>query len=639
MEQELAIPLAELVDVDKLCVDQANPNRMSARQFEALKKSIQRWGFVVPIITNKEYLVADGEHRLRAAKDLGIKQVSVVRLPVDDVDRRMIRQVMNKIRGEHDLFLDAEEYYQLVSEGSRDLIKDLLNENDLRIDNLLRLREPFQADDEGLRGVAESFASKFESSRLDGEWGKVRRGEALTLKCDVAFSTKTDVTERTMAVCEAFGLGVDEAKHFIVFDDFYLEFHKGDLIYVTGDSGGGKSLLLKAFERFFGDEAIELSSLEIDENEILVEGVGKDVKEAIEILSLCGLNDAFLFLRRFKELSDGQKYRYKLAKLLDRREKSVWIIDEFCASLDRVMARIIAFLIQKTARRLGKTVVVATTHQDIIEDFQPDIVIEKGFERDVKVSCNIPKHQNCSVYKNLRVEKANIEDYRKLSRFHYRSNDEKRSVSIRVKDCYKLLFNDELIGVIVYSCSYLNLKPRNMVFGERYVYTSGDMHRARLINQEIARISRVIIHPKFRGIGLGAFLVRETMPLVKAKVVEVLAVMAKYNPFFERAGMVRVDYGRDESSVEKKMRAFLEAHNFDFTMAKSKMHCRRFFSELDEQDRKALLEYLSEFARQPFIRIEMATPELLTRVLSSNGVYLYWINEALCKLANQPNVS
>jgi ParB family chromosome partitioning protein len=172
MEQELAIPLAELVDVDKLCVDQANPNRMSARQFEALKKSIQRWGFVVPIITNRDLLVADGEHRLRAAKELGMKQVSVVRLPVDEVDRRLIRQVMNKIRGEHDLFLDAEEYYLLVSEGSRELLKDLLNENDLRIDNLLRLREPFEYSDEGLRAVAEQFASKVESNRLDREWEK-----------------------------------------------------------------------------------------------------------------------------------------------------------------------------------------------------------------------------------------------------------------------------------------------------------------------------------------------------------------------------------------------------------------------------------------------------------------------------------
>ena len=140
--ENLDVPHAELADVDELKTDKDNPNRMSSRQFEALRKSIHRWGFIVPIITNREYLVADGEHRLEAAKSLGMKQVSVIRLPVDDVDRRMIRQVMNKIRGEHDLFLDAEEYYRLVSEGSRDLLKAMLNENDLRIDNLLRLREP-----------------------------------------------------------------------------------------------------------------------------------------------------------------------------------------------------------------------------------------------------------------------------------------------------------------------------------------------------------------------------------------------------------------------------------------------------------------------------------------------------------------
>jgi len=112
-ELEVKVPPAELVDVGSFKVDNENPNRMSPRRLEALKKSIQRYGFVVPIITNKDLIIADGEHRLKAAKALGMKQVSVVRLPVDEVDRRLIRQVMNKLRGEHDLFLDAEEYYAL----------------------------------------------------------------------------------------------------------------------------------------------------------------------------------------------------------------------------------------------------------------------------------------------------------------------------------------------------------------------------------------------------------------------------------------------------------------------------------------------------------------------------------------------
>jgi ABC-type lipoprotein export system ATPase subunit/N-acetylglutamate synthase-like GNAT family acetyltransferase len=625
------IPPTELVDVDRLKVDGQNPNRMSARQFEALKKSIRRWGFVVPIITNRNYLIADGEHRLRAAKELGMKQVNVVRLPVDEVDRRMIRQVMNKIRGEHDLFLDAEEYYRIMAEGSRELIKQLLNENDLRIDNLLRLRESQVYSDDELKALAERFATRVESNRLDKNWERAHLGEPLTLKCHVEFSTKAEITERTIAVCEAFGLGVDEAKHFRVFDDFSLSFRRGNLIYVTGDSGGGKTLLLKAFKDFFGDEAIELSDLEVNPEETLVEGVGRDVKEAIEILSMVGLNDAFLFLRRFRELSDGQKYRYKLAKLIDNKEKTVWVIDEFCATLDRVMARIIAYLVQKMARKLGKTVVVATTHNDLLEDFQPDILVEKGFESDVKVANFDFNPRNCSILNDIRVEKGSIEDYRLLSRFHYRTKDENESGGQGVRDYFKLLFHDNLIGVIVYSGSYLNLKPRNMVFGERYVYTSGDLAKARLINEEIKRISRVVIHPKFRGIGLGEFLVRETLPKANAKVVEVLAVMAKYNPFFEKAGMVRVDYRRDESSIEKRIREFLEARNFDFDFARSKTYCRRFFNELNNQDRQTLMAYLSEFASQPFIKMETVTPDLLTRIFPSEGVYLYWVNSSIIK--------
>jgi len=624
-ELEVNVPPAEFVPIEALKVDNENPNRLSPRRFEALKKSIQRFGFVVPIIANRDLLVADGEHRLRAAKALGVKQVSVVRLPVDEVDRRLIRQVMNKLRGEHDLFMDAEEYYRIVSGDKRDLLKALVGETDVRIDNLLKLREPVVYSDDDLKALAEKFNSRLESNKLDAALETEHLGEPLTLKCHVEFSTKAEVTERTLAVCEAFGLGVDEAKRFTVFNNFCLDFHRGDLVFVTGDSGGGKTLLLKAFKNFFGGEAVELSDLQVDPEETLIEGVGRDVKEAIEILSLCGLNDAFLFLRRFKELSDGQKYRYRLAKLVFCKDKSIWLVDEFCASLDRVMARVVAYLFQKVARKLGKTVVVATAHDDLVGDFQPDVVVRKGLEGDAEVVRNEVDPKQCSICANVRIEKGSIEDYEKLKRFHYRSKNDKELASLRVKDCYKLLYGDSLIGVIVYSHSYLNLKPRNMVFGDRYVFTPGDLHKAKLINEEIARISRVVVHPKFRGIGLGEFLVKETMPKADAKVVEVLAVMAKYNPFFENAGMLRVDYTRDENTPDKKIRVFLKEHGFDSSLAKSKAYCSSFFTQLNEKDKKLLLSYLSEFVQQPFVKIKTVTPDLISRIFSSGGVYLYWI--------------
>jgi len=67
---------------------------------------------------------------------------------------------------------------------------------------------------------------------------------------------------------------------------------------------------------------------------------------------------------------------------------------------------------------------------------------------------------------------ATFEDYDKLSRFHYKTKRENESESLWIKDCHKLLFDDKLIGVIVYSHPYLNSKPRNTVLGERYVYSA-----------------------------------------------------------------------------------------------------------------------------------------------------------------------
>jgi ParB-like chromosome segregation protein Spo0J len=139
---EVQVPPVEFVSVEALKVDKENPNRLSARQFEALKKSIQRFGFVVPVITNRDLLIADGEHRLEAAKALGMKQVSVVRLPVDEVDRRLLRQVMNKLRGEHDPKLDAEEFQRIVNAGHEDDLKKLLALSDQNVQTALkRLQE------------------------------------------------------------------------------------------------------------------------------------------------------------------------------------------------------------------------------------------------------------------------------------------------------------------------------------------------------------------------------------------------------------------------------------------------------------------------------------------------------------------
>ena len=60
------------------------------------------------------------------------------------------------------------------------------------------------------------------------------------------------------------------------------------------------------------------------------------------------------------------------------------------------------------------------------------------------------------------------------------------------------------------------------------------------LNEKLSIITRVVVHPKYRTIGLGTKLVKETLPLAGTEYVEMPAVMAKYNPFAEKAGMQKI---------------------------------------------------------------------------------------------------
>ena len=50
----------------------------------------------------------------------------VLRLPVTDVDRRMLRQILNKLKGKHNKELDAAEYVRIIEQGEKDCLKVLL---------------------------------------------------------------------------------------------------------------------------------------------------------------------------------------------------------------------------------------------------------------------------------------------------------------------------------------------------------------------------------------------------------------------------------------------------------------------------------------------------------------------------------
>lgn len=198
------------------------------------------------------------------------------------------------------------------------------------------------------------------------------------------FTSRVERSNRVLEIAETFGLGLSE-KTFWVFKDLPVEVNKGDVIYITGQSGSGKSLLLRELSAQMRAEGKIVANIDdvVLEERPLVDQLGTNMNEAIELLSRAGINDAYLAIRKPSELSDGQRYRFRLA-LLMQTKADVWACDEFGAVLDRVTARAVAFNTQKLARTKGVTLMVATTHTDLIEELGPDLIVQKRFQTRVE---------------------------------------------------------------------------------------------------------------------------------------------------------------------------------------------------------------------------------------------------------------
>jgi uncharacterized protein len=206
-----------------------------------------------------------------------------------------------------------------------------------------------------------------------------------TYKISRKFTTSVERTPRVLEVAEAFGLGLSD-KEFVVYDDLDIEVRRGDVVYITGQSGSGKSLLLRDLAEKMREEGLvvsDLSRIELEEKPV-VELLGNSTSEALELLSRAGISDAWIYIRKPSELSDGQRYRLKLAMVL-ASGADVWVADEFGAVLDRVTAQVVAFNMAKVARKEGKTFIVATTHDDMVETLAPDVFVEKMFREKVEI--------------------------------------------------------------------------------------------------------------------------------------------------------------------------------------------------------------------------------------------------------------
>ena len=69
------------------------------------------------------------------------------------------------------------------------------------------------------------------------------------------------------------------------------------------------------------------------------------------------------------------------------------------------------------------------------------------------------------------------------------------------------------------------------------------------LNQQLWLLSRVVLHPTYRGAGIAAGFVRRACQSCPVPWIETLSAMGQCNPFFERAGFHRIGLIRKQDSA------------------------------------------------------------------------------------------
>lgn len=119
------------MDIVKINIEELNSAEYNPRkdlqpndpEYVKLKNSIEHFGYVDPIIVNKNgNIVVGGHQRLKVLRDLGYSEIDVVYVELNKTDEKALNIALNKISGDWD------------AEKLEDLIREISLESDFDVE-------------------------------------------------------------------------------------------------------------------------------------------------------------------------------------------------------------------------------------------------------------------------------------------------------------------------------------------------------------------------------------------------------------------------------------------------------------------------------------------------------------------------
>lgn len=281
---------------------------------------------------------------------------------------------------------------------------------------------------------------------------------------DIIKKTKPSKSFRVASVIGKFDLQSEEIKE--QFSGSFSLPESWNVGLIVGNSGTGKTTIAKElFKDFYVTEYNYSSNCILDD-------MPKDcsVEEITSMFNSVGFSSPPSWLKPYHCLSNGQKMRVDLAFSL-LLNKDLIVFDEFTSVVDRQVAKIGSFAVQKTIRKQNKKFIAVTCHHDVEDWLLPDWVFNTdtmtfhSFEGQKK---NRPE---------IKFEIYSTSDkaiWKMFSKHHYLSHTHNNAASV-----YIAMINDNIAG-------FLSV-----------------LHFPHPKAKNIKKVHRLVILPDYQGAGFG----------------------------------------------------------------------------------------------------------------------------------------
>lgn len=318
-----------------------------------------------------------------------------------------------------------------------------------------------------------------------------------------------------------------------------------NLVYLlTGPSGSGKTLTLKLLCQLLDVQSND-NHFPVDLEEPLIEQWKIAPQLAIARLGTVGLADPFTWLRTYDQLSVGQRCRFDLTRQFFDNPDHI-IVDEWLNTIDDQTARAVAWSTHRLLDRNGRGAIFATTRNNLAADLQPDVEIKCNWTPEPEVILKTSTIACSTIVSELQYRPGSSTDWKALKHLHYAAGNPATIHSYHVAH---LPGDGSPAAIVVVSYPDMHSSARNLATDDRYKI-GGRRDQAQKLSREVLKMSRIVVTPELRGIGVASWLIARVIEKLQCRYIECVTAMGLYTTFLQTLGFREIPQTTSTAEAE-----------------------------------------------------------------------------------------